>query len=132
MKTKITKKMVAFGMVMTMLFSMALVASAATKTMYCYQYPVYCTSSKTTSKVTGTTGFNTSVGGTQRVSVTVNSVIKYTDGTGRTKAGTPSKGQSTVTVSKTYTCPSSFVVIQGTTTHTATCSGDTEQCKLTV
>ncbi len=30
MKTKITKKMVAFGMVMTMLFSMALVANAET------------------------------------------------------------------------------------------------------
>lgn len=124
--------MVAFGMVMTMLFSMALVASASSKTMYCYQYPVYCTSSKTSSKVCATTAFNTYVGGTQKVSVTINSVIKYADGTGRTKAGTPSNAQSVSSVSKTYTCPSGFSVIQGTTTHTATYSGDTEQCKLTV
>lgn len=132
MKNKSLKKIVAFGMVMTMLFSMALVANAATKTMYCYQYPVHCSNSRTAAKVIGTTGFNTSVGGTQRVSVTVNSVLKYGDGTGRTKAGSPSNAQSTVSVTKTYSCPPGFTIIQGTTTHTATCSGDTEQCKLTV
>ena len=128
MKTKITKKMVAFGMVMTMLFSMALVASAQTLTKQAVwdgpavtikHWETYKTAGGSTTFTTVTDGCSTSV--------KVNYKIRNVNNS-QTQDLSASNG-GTVSASKSYTVPSGkYQVVSSSTYHTYARKGKSGHC----
>ena len=128
MKTKITKKMVVFGMVMTMLFSMALVASAQTLTKQAVwdgpavtikHWETYKTAGGSTTFTTVTDGCSTSV--------KVNYKIRNVNNS-QTQDLSASNG-GTVSASKSYTVPSgTYQVVSSSTYHTYARKGKSGHC----
>lgn len=120
MKNTIPKVLVT-GLVLTLVLS-ACVVSHAAKTadnhFWCGGYYVGYNDSMSATAVNAKTGFDVTLTA-QRTGVNINTVIKKTDGTGATKAGTAVHNESTKSVSGKYSCPDGYKVTSASIKHSA-------------